>query len=181
MELYIIGGVLLVILIAIFVMYNSLVALNNKVKEAYATMDVYLQKRFDLIPNLVQVVKGYAKHESEVLENVTKLRANASDGINEKIDSEMKIGKALVNVFAVVEKYPQILASTNFLELQKQLLKVEEDLSFSRRYFNGSVREYNDKCQMFPTNLIAGTFGFKAMKMYEVASSAERENVKVEL
>ena len=144
-------------------------------------MDVYLQKRFDLIPNLVEVVKGYAKHEAETLETVTKMRSNASSDINEKVNGEMQISKALVQVFAVVEKYPQLLASNSFLDLQNQLKKVEEEISYSRRYYNGSVRELNNKCQMFPTNIIASMFGFKTMKMYEVASSKERENINVTL
>lgn len=181
MTYYILAAAGIVILIALFVTYNSLVALRNKANEAYSTMDVFLQKRFDLIPNLVEVVKGYAKHEAETLETVTKMRSNANSDINEKVDSEMQISKALVQVFAVVEKYPQLLASNSFLDLQNQLKKVEEDISYSRRYYNGSVRELNNKCQMFPTNIIASMFGFKTMKMYEVASSKERENINVTL
>lgn len=181
MTYYILAAVGIVILIALFVTYNSLVALRNKANEAYSTMDVFLQKRFDLIPNLVEVVKGYAKHEAETLETVTKMRSNANSDINEKVDSEMQISKALVQVFAVVEKYPQLLANNSFLDLQNQLKKVEEDISYSRRYYNGSVRELNNKCQMFPSNIIASMFGFKAMKMYEVASSKERENINVTL
>ena len=139
-------------------------------------MDVYLKQRFDLIPNLVDTVKAYAKHEADTLEVLTKRRAKvASNDIDGKIDGEMRIGEALSRILVVVENYPQLKASENFLDLHKRLVKVEEDIAFARRYYNGSVRQYNDKCQMFPYNIIANIFGFRAKKMYEIQNAAERE------
>lgn len=173
-----------IVFVGIFVLltYNSLVQLRNKVKEAFSTMDVYLKKRYDLIPNLVDIVKGYAKHETDTLQEVTKMRVNAQAGdLNSAINSEMKIGDALQSLLVVVEKYPDLKANTNFLDLQERLSKMEEEIAFSRRYYNGSVREFNNKCQMFPLNLVAGMFGFKALPMYQVDSEQERKVVDVKL
>ena len=139
-------------------------------------MDVYLKQRFDLIPNLVDTVKAYAKHEADTLDELTKRRAKvASNDIDGKIDGEMRIGEALSRILVVVENYPQLKASENFLDLHKRLVKVEEDIAYARRYSNGSVRQYNDKCQMFPYNIIANIFGFRAKKMYEIQNASERE------
>ncbi len=182
MVMYIIIGVVVVLFVLVLVTYNSLIQLRNKVKEAFSTMDVYLKKRYDLIPNLVDIVKGYAKHETDTLQEVTKMRVNAQKGdLNTAIDSEVKIGDALQSLLVVVEKYPDLKANTNFLDLQERLSKMEEEIAFSRRYFNGCVREYNNKCQMFPFNLIAGVFGFKALPMYQVESEQERKVVDVKL
>ncbi len=182
MVMYIIIGVVVVLFVLVLVTYNSLIQLRNKVKEAFSTMDVYLKKRYDLIPNLVNIVKGYAKHETDTLQEVTKMRVNAQKGdLNTAIDSEVKIGDALQSLLVVVEKYPDLKANTNFLDLQERLSKMEEEIAFSRRYYNGSVREYNNKCQMFPFNLIAGVFGFKALPMYQVESEQERKVVDVKL
>ena len=173
-----------IVLVGLFVLftYNSLVQLRNKVKEAFSTMDVYLKKRYDLIPNLVDIVKGYAKHETDTLQEVTKMRVNAQAGdLNSAINSEVKIGDALQSLLVVVEKYPDLKANTNFLDLQERLSKMEEEIAFSRRYYNGSVREFNNKCQMFPLNLVAGMFGFKALPMYQVDSEQERKVVDVKL
>ena len=168
-------AVALIVVFCIFV-YNSLIQLSNKVREAFSTMDVYLKQRFDLIPNLVDTVKAYAKHEADTLEELTKRRAGvASNDIDGKIDGEMRIGEALSRILVVVEKYPDLKASENFLDLHKRLVKVEEDIAYARRYYNGSVRQYNDKCQMFPYNIIANIFGFRAKKMYEIQNAAERE------
>lgn len=145
-------------------------------------MDVYLKKRYDLIPNLVDIVKGYAKHETDTLQEVTKMRVNAQAGdLNSAINSEVKIGDALQSLLVVVEKYPDLKANTNFLDLQERLSKMEEEIAFSRRYYNGSVREFNNKCQMFPLNLVAGMFGFRALPMYQVDSEQERKVVDVKL
>lgn len=182
MVMYIIIGVVVVLFVLVLVTYNSLIQLRNKVKEAFSTMDVYLKKRYDLIPNLVDIVKGYAKHETDTLQEVTKMRVNAQKGdLNTAIDSEVKIGDALQSLLVVVEKYPDLKANTNFLDLQERLSKMEEEIAFSRRYYNGSVREYNNKCQMFPFNLLAGVFGFKALPMYQVESEQERKVVDVKL
>ncbi len=182
MVTYIVIGVLVVLAVLVLFTYNSLVQLRNKVKEAFSTMDVYLKKRYDLIPSLVEVVKGYAKHETDTLQEVTQMRVNAQKGdLDTAIDSEIRIGDALKSIFLVVEKYPDLKANTNFLDLQERLSKMEEEIAFSRRYYNGSVREFNDKCQMFPFNLIAGMFGFKALPMYQVDSDKERQVVDVKL
>lgn len=178
----VLGAFIVFVGIFILLTYNSLVQLRNKVKEAFSTMDVYLKKRYDLIPNLVDIVKGYAKHETDTLQEVTKMRVNAKKGdLDFAINSEMKIGDALQSLLVVVEKYPDLKANTNFLDLQERLSKMEEEIAFSRRYYNGSVREYNNKCQMFPLNLVAGMFGFKALPMYQVDSEQERKVVDVKL
>lgn len=178
----VLGAFIVFVGIFILLTYNSLVQLRNKVKEAFSTMDVYLKKRYDLIPNLVDIVKGYAKHETDTLQEVTKMRVNAKKGdLDSAINSEMKIGDALQSLLVVVEKYPDLKANTNFLDLQERLSKMEEEIAFSRRYYNGSVREYNNKCQMFPLNLVAGMFGFKALPMYQVDSEQERKVVDVKL
>lgn len=182
MVTYIVIGVLVVLAVLVLFTYNNLVQLRNKVKEAFSTMDVYLKKRYDLIPSLVEIVKGYAKHETDTLQVVTQMRVNAQKGdLDTAIDSEIKIGDALKSIFLVVEKYPDLKANTNFLDLQERLSKMEEEIAFSRRYYNGSVREFNNKCQMFPFNLIAGVFGFKALPMYQVDSDKERQVVDVKL
>ena len=182
MVTYIVIGVLVVLAVLVLFTYNNLVQLRNKVKEAFSTMDVYLKKRYDLIPSLVEVVKGYAKHETDTLQEVTQMRVNAQKGdLDTAIDSEIKIGDALKSIFLVVEKYPDLKANTNFLDLQERLSRMEEEIAFSRRYYNGSVREFNNKCQMFPFNLIAGMFGFKALPMYQVDSDKERQVVDVKL
>ena len=168
-------AVALIVVFCIFV-YNSLVQLSNKVKEAFSTMDVYLKQRFDLIPNLVDTVKAYAKHEADTLEELTKRRAGVLAGdIDGQIEGEMRIGEALSRILVVVEKYPELKANENFLDLHKRIVKAEEEIAFARRYYNGSVRQYNDKCQMFPYNIIANIFGFRAKKMYEIQNVAERE------
>ena len=175
---------ILIVLVILYVVgfYNGCIKLRNQIEEAFSTMDVYLKKRYDLIPNLVDIVKGYDQHETDTLQEVTKMRVNAQKGdLNTAIDNEVKIGDALKSIFLVVEKYPDLKANTNFLDLQERLSKMEEEIAFSRRYYNGSVREYNNKCQMFPFNLIAGMFGFKSMPMYQVDSDKERQVVDVQL
>jgi LemA protein len=180
--LWIICAVIVSLVLFVGLTYNSLVQLRNKVNEAFSTMDVYLKKRYDLIPNLVDIVKGYAKHETETLQKVTEMRMNAQKGdLNTTIDSEVKIGDALQSLLVVVEKYPELKANTNFLDLQERLSKMEEEIAFSRRYYNGSVRQYNNSCQMFPLNLVAGMFGFKALPMYQVENEQERKVVNVKL
>ncbi len=178
----IIGFLLLIVLIFVAITYNLLVQSRNKVKEAFSTMDVYLKKRFDLIPSLVEVVKGYAKHETDTLQEVTRMRsASQVNDLNSAINNEMKIGDALKSLLVMVENYPELKANTNFLDLQERLSKMEEEIAFSRRYYNGSVRGYNNLCQMFPWNLIASIFGFKTLPMYQVESDQERRVVDVKL
>jgi len=182
MTIYVIIGVVVLLLVLLLVVYNSLVSLRNKVNEAFATMDVFLKKRFDLIPSLVEVVKGYARHETDVLEQVTRLRTAVSrNDRSGQLAGEVRISDALKTIFVAVEAYPELKANHNFLTLQEQLAKMEDEISLSRRYYNGSVREYNNKCQMFPFNLIASLFGFKTAPMFSVNSDAERQAVNVNI
>lgn len=169
-------ALLIVLLIA---GYNSMVMLRNKVNEAFATMDVSLKKRYDLIPALVEVVKGYAAHESATLQEVTALRDAAANQNDRKalLNGEAGISKALGTIFAVVEAYPELKANNSFLTLQQQLSKLEDEIALSRRYYNGSVREYNNRCQVVPYNIIAGLFGFKAMPMFAIDKEEERQAV----
>ena len=170
------------LLIYAFTTYNSLIGLSNKVKEAFATMDVYLKKRWDLIPNIIETVKGYAKHEKDALENIINLRNGAYDkmSLNDKLDANTKLAAGIPKIMALAESYPDLKANQNFLDLSSQLTKVEDDIANARKYYNAVVRNMNDKVQMFPSNIFAGLFGFKEMKMFE-ANESERENVKVEL
>lgn len=180
--IYILIGVLVLIVIYVLATYNGFVRINNKVNEAFSTMDVYLKKRWDLIPNLVETVKGYAKHEKETLSEVIKLRnANANyDNLSpeEKIKANEQLSKGIVKIMALSEAYPDLKANENFKDLSGQLTKVEDDIANSRKYYNGTVRDFNNKVQMFPSNIIAMLFGYKAKAMFE-ANAEERENVKV--
>lgn len=182
MWLYILIAVGVIILLLLFTTYNSFVRLNNKVEEAFSTMDVYLKKRWDLIPNIVETVKGYAKHEKNTLEEVINLRNTSYDKMNtnDKVDINNKLSANLGKLIAIAENYPDLKANENFKDLSRELSKVEEDIANARKYYNGTVRMFNDKVQMFPSNIIAGIFGYKAKTMFE-ANEQERKNVKVEL
>ncbi len=163
--------------------YNGLVGFRNAVKNAWAQIDVQLKRRYDLIPNLVETVKGYAKHERETFEMVTKARNLAqqasSAGASERGKLEGELGMALGRLLAVAEAYPELKANQNFLALQEELTSTENKISFSRQYYNDSVLKYNNKIQMFPSNVIAGMFNFKLGEFFEVTTPAEKEPVKV--
>lgn len=180
--IYIIIAIIILLLIYVFVTYNSLIKSKNYVKEAFSTMDVYLKKRWDLVPNLVEVVKGYDKYEQETLSKVTELRASAYDSMsaNKKISINEQITEGISKIIAISENYPELKANENFMQLSSELVNVENDIENSRKYYNGTVRNYNNKIQMFPSNIIAGVFGFKEEKMFE-ADSEEKNNVKVDL
>ena len=182
MWIYIIIAIIVLIIIYAFALYNSFVKLNNKVKEAFSTMDVYLKKRWDLIPNIVETVKGYAKHEKDTLKEVVELRNSTYDKMSdeEKIKTNEQLSSGINKIMALAEAYPDLKANENFKDLSKQLTKVEDDIANSRKYYNGVVRIYNNKVEMFPSNILAGLFGYKSKAMF-VASANERENVKVEL
>lgn len=164
---------------------NAFVRLKNKVEEAWATIDVYLKKRFDLIPNLVETVKGYASHESETLEKVVAARnisLNASTP-DEKMQAANNLSSSLRTFFnAVSENYPQLKANTNFLDLQAQLKSIEGELESSRRYYNGVVKAFNTKLEIFPSNIVANGMGedYKKRSYFELDSAEERQNVKVQ-
>lgn len=179
---YIIAAVAVVLLLYVLIVYNGLIGLRNTVKEAFSTMDVYLKKRWDLIPNIVETVKGYAKHEKDTLEGVVKLRSSAYDNLSmeDKIATNNQITAALSKLMALSENYPDLKANQNFMDLSSQLTKVEEDIANSRKYYNAVVKNLNNKIQMFPSNIIAKLFGFKEMNMFE-AAEAEKENIKIEL
>lgn len=181
MWIYIVIAVIVIILIYILALYNNFVRLNNKVKEAFATMDVYLKKRWDLIPNIVETVKGYAKHEKDTLNEVVALRNSAYNNMSddEKIKTNQELSKGIVKIMALAESYPDLKANENFKDLSNQLAKVEDDIANARKYYNGVVRTFNNKVEMFPSNIIAGMFGYKTREMFE-ANETERENVKVE-
>ena len=182
MWIYIIIAIIALIIIYAFTLYNSFVKLNNKVKEAFSTMDVYLKKRWDLIPNIVETVKGYAKHEKDTLKEVVELRNSAYDKMSDdkKIKTNEQLSSGISKIMALAEAYPDLKANENFKDLSDQLTKVEDDIANSRKYYNGVVRIYNNKVEMFPSNIFAGLFGYKSKVMFE-ASANERENVKVEL
>jgi LemA protein len=177
---WILLGIAVVLVIAIIVMYNSLVRLRVRVNEAWSDIDVQLKRRYDLIPNLIETVKGYAKHEKELFENVTKARANSmkAEGVAEKGKAENMLTDTLKSLFAVAENYPRLKANENFMELQKELSDTENKIQASRRFYNGNVRELNTKIQVFPSNIIAGMFGFDKREFFE-AEESEKEPVKV--
>ncbi len=176
----IIIAVIVVLALLVIGAYNSLTKLKIKVDEAFSTMDVYFKKRYDLIPNLVETVKGYAKHERETLESVVAARNKAVSAQGDaKLESENALSGALGRLFALSEAYPDLKADTQFLNLQNQLQKIEEDIANARKYYNGTVRQYNEKCMTVPSNIIAGLFHFEQKKYFEVANEAERENVQV--
>jgi len=176
-------GIVFILIIAFIVIYNKLVRLRNQVKNAWAQIDVQLKRRYDLIPNLMETVKGYMKHERETMEAVTKARTLAqqvaSAGPGERGKAEGELSSALNRLLAVAEKYPDLKASQNFLALQEELSSTENKISFSRQFYNDSVLNYNNETQMFPSNVIAGMAGFKAGEFFEVTVAAEREAPKV--
>ena len=182
MWIYIIIAIIVLIIVYVFALYNSFIKLNNKLKEAFSTMDVYLKKRWNLIPNIVETVKGYAKHEKDTLKEVVELRNSAYDKMSdeEKIKTNEQLSSGISKIMALAEAYPDLKANENFKDLSNQLTKVEDEIANSRKYYNGVVRIYNNKVEMFPSNIFAGLFGYKSKAMFE-ASSNERENVKIEL
>ena len=183
MTIAIIIAVIVVLILLYFVStYNSLVGLRNKVKDQWSQIDVVLKNRNDLIPNIVETVKGYAKHEKDTLKEVVELRNSTYDKMSdeEKIKANEQLSSGINKIMALAEAYPDLKANENFKDLSKQLTKVEDDIANSRKYYNGVVRIYNNKVEMFPSNIFAGLFGYKSKAMFE-ASANERENVKVEL
>lgn len=176
--------VLLIIILGVYVgtTYNSLILRKNSVEEAFATMDVYLKKRWDLIPNIVSAVKGYAKHEAETLERVISARnVRYSDmSEDEKISANSEIAKGLASINVLAEQYPDLKANQNFLDLNAQLQQTEEDIANARKYYNAVVRDYNNKIEMFPSSIIASMFKFGKKQMFNIENASEKEAVKVE-
>ncbi len=176
--LLIIGGSVLGLIFILAGYYNRFIKLTNQVQSAWSDIDTHLKKRYNLIPNLVNIIKGYATHEKDTFENVVKLRNQAQKAGNtsDQGQAETMLSGALKSLFAVAEAYPDLKANNNFLELQETLKQVEDDINLARRYYNGSVEAYNTAIQMFPANLLANLFGFKNADFFE-AEVGERENV----
>ena len=182
MWLWIILAVIILIIIYAFILYNNFISLDNKVKEAFSTMDVYLKKRWDLIPNLVETVKGYAKYEEETLTRVTKLRNTVYNEMtnDEKIINNEELSSNVSKIMALKEAYPELKANENFIDLSNKLTKIENDIANARKYYNGTVRIYNNKVQMFPNNIFAKIFGYKTKRMFE-ASLEDKQNIRINL
>jgi LemA protein len=183
-ELWIVLGVIVVIALFLIAMYNRLITLRQRVREAWSDIDVQLKRRHDLIPNLVATVKGYAAHESGVFERVTQARANAiaagqTGNPAERAAAENVLTGALRSVFAVAENYPQLQAVQEFKDLSENLTATEDKIAFARRFYNGNVRDYNTSLQTFPTNILAGMFGFTIEQYFELSDATEREVPKV--
>ena len=179
--LWIIVTIIILLVLWIIMAFNGLVLLKNRAKEAWADIDVQLKRRYDLIPNLVETVKGYATHERELFEKVTQARtaAMSATGLKDKSDAENALSGTLKSLFAVAENYPDLKASTNFLALQNELTDTEDKIQAARRFYNTNVRDLNIKIESFPANLIAGSFGFKEMELFQTANDTEREPVAV--
>jgi len=177
----IIVAILVVIVIAL---YNGLIRLKNRVEEAWSDIDVQLKRRYDLIPNLVETVKGYAAHEQGTLQKVVEARQSAmqaekSGNIQASLAAENALSSTLKSIFALSENYPDLKANQNFLELQRELTDTEDKIQAARRFYNTNVRDFNTKLQVFPTNILSSWLGFKAREFFEVGEAKERENVKV--
>lgn len=176
--LIVIGAIIAVVVMFVIGTYNKLVSLRNRVEEAWSDITVQLKRRTDLIPNLVNSVKGYAKHEKEVFEKVTEARAAIMDakGVKDTAEAENMLEGALKSLFAVAEAYPDLKANQNFLQLQQELVDTEDKIQASRRFYNGGVRDFNTKIQTFPSNIVAGMFSFQAREFFEVEDRAAVEN-----
>ncbi len=184
MPVWLIVILVIVVILVLWVVatYNTLVTLRNRVKDAWSQIDVQLQRRFDLIPNLVDSVKGYMKHEEGVLAKVTELRtswANATT-VGEKAELDNQLSGALKTIMAVSENYPDLKANQNFSELQEELRNTENKISYSRQFYNDSVTMYNTKLEVIPTNIIAGLFSFKPEELFKTESEEARKNVRVD-
>lgn len=178
-----IGLLILLVIIALWLVavYNNLIRQRNLTKEAWSGIDVQLKRRYNLIPNLVETVKGYAAHEKTLFENVTQARAKAisAGNVKEQGQAETMLTGALRSIFAVAENYPQLKASQNFQDLQKSLNEIEEQVQAARRYYNGCVRDYNTAIQVFPNNIVAGMFNFVPREFFEIEDAAQKETPKV--
>jgi LemA protein len=181
--LWVILGILAFLLFFFIIIYNGLVRLRNRVKNAWAQIDVQLKRRYDLIPNLIETVRGYMKHERETLESVTKARNLAQQlsggSVGARSKAETELSSALARLLVVVEAYPDLKANQNFLALQEELTSTENKISFSRQFYNDSVLRLNNQTQMFPSNIVASMTSFKAEEFFEVTVAEEREAPKV--
>ena len=174
--------ILAIIIIAFIVIYNSLVTMRLRVKNAWSQIDVQLQRRFDLIPNLVETVKGYMGHEADVLTKVTDLRTSWAEAktVDEKANLDNQLSESLKTIMAVAENYPDLKANQNFSELQTELTNTENKISYSRQFYNDTVTRYNTKLEVFPSNVVASMFHFTAENLFEVENQNAKKNVKVD-
>ncbi|GAB4344190.1 MAG: LemA family protein [Candidatus Abyssubacteria bacterium] len=179
-------GIILLVVLGLLILftiisYNRLITLRNRIKNAWAQIDVQLKRRYDLIPNLVETVKGYAKHEREVFEKVTEARANAisAGNVKDQGQAENQLTGALRSLFAVAENYPELKANQNFMMLQEELAGTEGKIAYARQFYNDNVMHYNILREKFPTNLLANMFGFGPEEMFEIEAPAEREGIRV--
>jgi len=179
---WIILGIVLLFIIAIIGMYNNLVQLKIKVDNAWSQIDVQLQRRFDLIPNFVETVKGYMTHEKETFEKIAALRTSWANtqNVSEKADIDNQLSTSLKTIMAVSENYPELKANKNFSELSEELRNTENKISFSRQFYNDTVAMFNTKLQVFPSNIIAGMFNFKSRDLFKAESEEAKKNVKVD-
>lgn len=178
----VVGVILIIWLIASFItIYNKLVKLQERVDNAWSQIDVQLKKRYDLVPNLVETVKGYAKHEKETLENVTRARASVGSAKTpeEMMSANNSLGNALSRLLVVAERYPQLMANSNFTRLQEELSEIEDKIAFTRQFYNDTVTKYNEYVRRFPSNLFAKMYGFKVRPYFEV-EEAQKEAPKVQ-
>jgi len=182
-QIIIIGICILVILAFFIAIFNKLVKARFLVKEAWSGIDVQLKRRHSLIPNIVETVRGYSKHEKELLEEIALIRSNAEKAgtVGDRGKSENAITRTIRNLFALQESYPDLKANQNFIELQKNLADIEEEIALARRYYNGTVRNLNTLIESFPSNMVAGVCGFKEEEFFEIELSAQREAPEVKL
>lgn len=179
--LYVILGIIAVSVLGVITIFNGLVKLKNRTQEAWSDIDVQLKRRYNLIPNLVETVKGYASHEKELFEKVSEARSRAMGAgtVQERAKAENALSSTLKTLFAVSESYPELKASTNFLELQRELRDTEDKVQAARRFYNGNVRDLNIKIESFPASIVANLFNFKKMELFELEVPEEREAPKV--
>lgn len=182
MAIWILLGIIVVLIIAVISMYNGLVSSRIRVDNAWSQIDVQLQRRFDLIPNFVETVKGYASHEKETFEKITNLRTSwaSANTVTEKANLDNQLSDALKTIMAVSENYPDLKANQNFSELSEELRNTENKISFSRQFYNDTVTRYNEKLQVFPSNIIAGMFNFTPRDLFKTENDEIRKNVKVD-
>ncbi len=177
-------GIVAFVVIAVIFMYNKLIRLKNRVAEAWSDIDVQLKRRYDLIPNLINTVKGYAKHERETLERVVEARNQAMSAqkggdAKKQAEAENMLSSTLKSIFALAESYPDLKANQNFLELQREISDTENKIQASRRFYNGNVKDFNIALELFPTNMIAGTLGFAKRDFFEIGDEEEKKNIEV--
>lgn len=176
--MFILGIIIFFIILIILAQYNTLIRLRNRVKQSKSGIEVYLNQRFDLIPNLVECVKGYSKHEKDILENITNLRTLYNE--NKDFDKANKLNSGINTILAIAENYPDLKASEQYLNLQRNLVKIESQLQAARRIYNNDVTKYNIKLETVPTNIIANLFNFKPAELFQI-EEFKKENINIEL